>query len=269
MFGDDWIHELARLKEQGEACVLVTVLEEKGSVPRDAGTKMVVTRDSVIATIGGGHLEYQATQISREMLLAGEHQLKIERFNLSARLGQCCGGVASLSFEPLCRQANHLALFGAGHVANALIHIVSTLPFKVTWIDERGSAFPDPLPSATTKVISDNPVAEVNQIPPRSYYLVMTHSHQLDFELARAILKRNDIAYFGLIGSTTKCKQFSYRLLQRGYSQTDIERMTCPIGIRAVKGKHPAEIAVSVAAQLIIHYQEQEHQQTNNHPQSV
>ncbi|MGF1759885.1 xanthine dehydrogenase accessory protein XdhC [Photobacterium sagamiensis] len=267
MFGDNWIHELARLEEQGEACVLVTVLEDKGSVPRGAGTKMVVTHDSVIATIGGGHLEYQATQIAREMLLAGEHQLKIERFNLSARLGQCCGGVATLSFEPLCRQANHLALFGAGHVAKALIHIVSTLPFKVTWIDERDKAFPEPLPAGTTKIVNDDPVAEVNQIPARSYYLVMTHSHQLDFELARAILKRDDVTYFGLIGSTTKRKQFDHRLLQRGYSQTDIERMTCPIGIRAVKGKHPAEIAVSVAAQLIVHYQAR--QQANNPPQSV
>ncbi len=92
-------------------------------------------------------------------------------------------------------------------------------------------------------------------MPANSYYLVMTHSHQLDFDLAKAILSRNDSAYFGMIGSLTKRKKFDYRLTERGYSQETVEQMICPIGINAVKGKHPAEIAVSVAGELIAHYQ--------------
>jgi len=268
MFGDNWIHELARLEERGEACVIVTVLEDKGSVPRNAGTKMLVTHKSVIATIGGGHLEYQAIQIAREMLLDENCPLKIERFNLSARLGQCCGGITTLSFEPIRQEEHHLALFGAGHVAKALIHIISALPFRVNWIDERHHAFPERLPAGTTKLVSDDPVAEVNQMPADSYYLVMTHSHQLDFDLACAILKRKDIAYFGLIGSKTKRKRFDFQLSQRGYSQANIDRMICPIGIHEVKGKHPAEIAVSVAAQLIVRYQAQ-YQQSNSDPHPV
>ncbi|WP_333002058.1 xanthine dehydrogenase accessory protein XdhC [Vibrio coralliilyticus] len=255
MFKDNWIHELAQLEKNSEPCVMVTVLEDRGSVPRDAGTKMLVTRDRLIATIGGGHLEHIATKMAREMLLAGERSLKVERFNLGARLGQCCGGMATLSFEPIGTAQKHLVVFGAGHVAKALLHIVSTLPFRVTWIDEREEVFPDELPRNVTKLVSDDPVAEVRDMSPNSYYLVMTHNHQLDFELAKAIIDRDDSVYFGMIGSLTKRKKFDMRLAQRGYSQQQINTMICPIGISMVNGKHPAEIAVSVAGELIAHYQ--------------
>lgn len=255
MFKDNWIHELAKLEENHEPCVMVTVLEDRGSVPRDAGTKMLVTRDKIIATIGGGHLEHVASQMAREMLISGESALKVERFNLGARLGQCCGGMATLSFEPIGTAQKHLVLFGAGHVAKALLHIVSTLPFRVTWIDEREAQFPEVLPDGVKKLVSDDPVGEVKHMPPNSYYLVMTHNHQLDFDLSKAIIDRNDSAYFGMIGSLTKRKKFDFRLSQRGYTQEQINTMTCPIGIGAITGKHPAEIAVSVAGELISLYQ--------------
>lgn len=273
MFKDNWIHELAKCEANCEPCVIVTVLEDRGSVPRDAGTKMLVTRDRVIATIGGGHLEHVATQQAREMLLADASTLKIERFNLGARLGQCCGGMATLSFEPIGTQEKHLVLFGAGHVAKALVAILATLPFRITWIDSRAEEFPETLPHGVTKVVNDDPVGEVNQQPPNSYYLVMTHNHQLDFELAKAIIDRADSRYFGLIGSLTKRKKFDMRLAQRGYTQTQIHTMICPIGISMVNGKHPAEIAVSVAGELIAHYQghplEQKRPRPDNESESV
>ncbi|RJX75552.1 xanthine dehydrogenase accessory protein XdhC [Vibrio sinensis] len=257
MFKDNWIQELAKLEDNYEPCVMVTVLEDKGSVPRDAGTKMLVTGDRIIATIGGGHLEHVATKMAREMLNDGAKQLKVERFNLGARLGQCCGGMATLSFEPIGTQQKHLVLFGAGHVAKALLHVVATLPFRVTWIDERDDIFPDELPHGVRKIVTDDPVGEVKHMPANSYYLVMTHNHQLDFDLAKAIIKRADSCYFGMIGSLTKRKKFDSRLEQRGYSQEQIDTMICPIGISSVTGKHPAEIAVSVAGELIAHYQGQ------------
>lgn len=255
MSDDSWIHALARLDEQGEPCIMVTVLEQQGSVPRNIGTKMLVTRNDIFASIGGGHLEFQAIQIAREMLVAGDSQLRTERFNLSARLGQCCGGVATLCLEPIVQQKYHLALFGAGHVAKAVVNIIASLPFNISWIDQRSDMFPVQLPPGVNPIVSDDPVGEIRQLPGGCYYLVMTHSHQLDLMLAQAILKRDDFAYFGLIGSATKCKRFSYRLDQQGFSQETIARMTCPVGLREVQGKHPTEIAISIAAQLVASYQ--------------
>ncbi|MDX1266274.1 MAG: xanthine dehydrogenase accessory protein XdhC [Oceanisphaera sp.] len=256
MFKDNWIQVLAELERKGEPCVLVTVVEHKGSTPRDSGTKMLVTEQGCYATIGGGHLEYKALQLARNMLLQGEQQMKVERFNLGASLGQCCGGMATLMLEPVVRARHHLVLFGAGHVAKALVHILATLPFRITWIDEREAEFPAELPAGVTKLVSEDPVAEIDCQPADSFYLVMTHNHQLDLELCARILKRGDARYFGVIGSRTKRKRFDYKLKERGFNEAALARMICPIGLPEVTGKHPAEIAVSVAGQLIAAYQQ-------------
>ncbi|MBO1518271.1 xanthine dehydrogenase accessory protein XdhC [Oceanisphaera pacifica] len=256
MFKDNWIQILAELERKGEPCVMVTVVEHKGSTPRDSGTKMLVTEQGCYATIGGGHLEYKALKLARAMLLSGESQMKVERFNLGASLGQCCGGMASIMLEPVVRARHHLVLFGAGHVAKALVHILATLPFRITWIDEREAEFPAEQISGVTQLVSDDPVGEINSQPPGSFYLVMTHNHQLDLELCAQILKRNDARYFGVIGSQTKRKRFDYKLKERGVSDLELTKMICPIGLSEVSGKHPAEIAVSVAGELIREYQQ-------------
>ncbi|WP_407333882.1 xanthine dehydrogenase accessory protein XdhC [Enterovibrio sp. 27052020O] len=255
MFMDNWIHALAQFEQTGTPCVMVTVLEDKGSVPRGAGSKMLVTEKEIVSTIGGGHLEHIAMKTALQMLLDGDHSVKVEHFNLGARLGQCCGGMVTLSFEPVGQQRHVLALFGAGHVAKALVPILATLPFKVIWVDERDAQFPAYIPDNVEKRLSDDPVGEVATLPANSMYLVLTHNHQLDFDLCRAILKRGDSRYFGVIGSLSKRKRFDHRLKDRGFDQAAINTMICPIGIGSVKGKHPAEIAVSVAGELIACYQ--------------
>ena len=266
MFTDNWIQPLAALEKCGQACVMVTVLEDKGSTPRGAGTKMLVTQDGIFATIGGGHLEHVATEMARQMLTQCDTQMKVETFNLGARLGQCCGGIVTLMFEPIGSQLQHLVLFGAGHVGKALIHILQTLPFKVTWVDERAEQFPDTVPNNVVKHLTDDPVGDVAEMPAGSLYLVLTHNHQLDLELAKAIIKRGDSRYFGMIGSESKKKRFIHKLKEREFTDKEIARMTCPIGIEAVQGKHPAEIAVSVAGELISLYQKSaiQNQQIND-----
>ncbi len=256
MFKDNWIQVLAELERKGEPCVLVTVVEHKGSTPRDSGTKMLVTEQGCYTTIGGGHLEYKALQLAREMLRQGDPQMKVERFSLGASLGQCCGGMATIMLEPVVRARHHLVLFGAGHVAKALVHILATLPFRITWIDEREAEFPAELPAGVTNIVSEDPVAEIDDQPAGSFYLVMTHNHQLDLELSARILKRGDARYFGVIGSRTKRKRFDYKLKERGFDEAALSRMICPIGLPEVTGKHPAEIAVSVAGELIAAYQQ-------------
>lgn len=98
---DNWISALATLQNQGEPCVLVTIIEELGSTPRNAGSKMVISAAQAFDTIGGGHLEYKAMQIARDMLVRGQQNTHLERFSLGASLGQCCGGVTVLLFEPM------------------------------------------------------------------------------------------------------------------------------------------------------------------------
>ncbi|QLC72151.1 xanthine dehydrogenase accessory protein XdhC [Pseudomonas sp. LPB0260] len=249
-----WISALAELQEKGEPCVLVTIIEERGSTPRNAGSKMVVTAERIFETIGGGHLEYKAMELAREMLASRSQDTRLERFSLGASLGQCCGGATVLLFEPMGQPQAQIAVFGAGHVGRALVPLLASLPCKVRWIDSRENEFPAQIPAGVEKVVNDEVVDEVAAMPAGSYYIVMTHNHQLDLELTAAILKRNDFAYYGLIGSKSKRGKFEHRLRERGFAAEVVQRMRCPMGLAEVKGKLPAEIAVSIAGEVIATY---------------
>ena len=249
-----WISALAELQQKGEACVLVTIIEERGSTPRNAGSKMVVTAERIFETIGGGHLEYKAMEMAREMLASRSQDTRLERFSLGASLGQCCGGATVLLFEPMGQPQAQIAVFGAGHVGRALVPLLASLPCKVRWIDSRENEFPEQVPAGVEKVINDEVVDEVDAMPSGSYFIVMTHNHPLDLELTAAILKRNDFAYYGLIGSRTKRVKFEHRLRERGFQAEVIQRMRCPMGLPEVKGKLPIEIAVSIAGEVIATY---------------
>jgi xanthine dehydrogenase accessory factor len=251
---NNWISALADLQRQGEACVLVTIIEERGSTPRNAGSKMVVSAERIFDTIGGGHLEFKAMEIARDMLASGSQHTRLERFSLGASLGQCCGGVNVLLFEPMGQPQAHIAVFGAGHVGRALVPLLASLPCRVRWIDSREAEFPALLPEGVTQVLTEDVIEEVDNLPVGSYCIVMTHNHQLDLELAAAVLKRGDFGYFGLIGSKTKRVKFEHRLRDRGFDAAALQRMRCPMGLTEVKGKLPMEIAVSIAGEVIATY---------------
>lgn len=255
-----WLALLADFEARGEPCVLITVADDQGSTPREAGTKMLVGREEQHLTIGGGHLEYRAVDIAREMLAAGIRQPRLERFSLAASLGQCCGGVTTLLFEPQLAQDVPVIVFGAGHVARALVPLLAGLPCAVRWVDSRPQEFPAVLPAGVEKIVTDEPVDEIARMPAGAYYIVMTHNHPLDLELTDAILARGDHGYFGLIGSRTKWAKFRHRLAARGHGADRLATVRCPLGLPEVQGKLPLEIAIAVAGEVIAHYGRQAQQ---------
>ncbi len=250
--------------------VVVEVTATKGSVPREAGTRMLVAADEVVGTIGGGHLEWQAIAAARALLEggAGSTQARVQHMALGPSLGQCCGGALDLRYALLTefdasaltawahpQPCFHLQLYGAGHVGRAIVRLLQDLTCTVQWIDEREAEFP-PLSAAPTAAhierLCVEPVqAEVALAPPGAFYLVLTHSHDLDLALTQAILARGDFGFFGLIGSKTKYARFEHRLRERGFDEALIGRITCPIGVPGINGKEPEVIAVAVVAQLL------------------
>ena len=245
--------------------VVVEVSATRGSVPREAGTRMLVAADAVVGTIGGGHLELKAIADARALLLGapqGGLQAIEQRIALGPTLGQCCGGALTLVFTRLApadparwtapQPRFSLQLYGAGHVGRAIVGLLSGLPCQVQWIDERDSEFPaGPLPPHIQRVCVEPVQAEVASAPPGAFYLVLTHSHDLDLAIAQAILTRGDFGYFGLIGSQTKRARFEHRLASRGVASALLQRMVCPIGVPGIAGKEPEVIAVAVVAQLL------------------
>lgn len=260
--------------------VLVTVDSTQGSVPREQGAWMAVFEGKVVNTIGGGHLELQAIQHARTWLAGAPGEARA-RFALGPALGQCCGGVVNLQFEPIdasdCARLPHqlsrgacpVALFGGGHVGKALVQALGHLPFEVCWIDSRDEIFPADLPDNVTCEHSDPVQAQVNHLASGSMVLIMSFSHAEDLDVVAACLKRlrarDDLPYIGLIGSKTKWATFCHRLLERGFNADELARITCPIGVPGIAGKEPEVIAVGVAAQLLQKAEAERQKMLRNH----
>ena len=258
---NDWQQAVYRLRQTQMPAVLVTVDSIVGSTPREAGARMIVTAEGLYGTIGGGNLEYQACGIARDQIELGEAD-GLRRFPLGAGLGQCCGGLVNLMFErigadsdclELAREADpiELFLFGAGHVGSAVVRALRDLPLRVHWIDTRDGMLPDEPPAGVDAICTDTPEAEIDSAPANSYFLVMTHDHALDQRLCEQILARDDFTYFGLIGSRAKRRNFETRMRHRGIDTRKFARMICPIGIGGISSKQPAQIAISVAAEIL------------------
>jgi xanthine dehydrogenase accessory factor len=154
--------------------------------------------------------------------------------------------------EVLRPQRLPLWVFGAGHVGQALIQLLSSLDlFAVTWVDSRPGLLPLGLPDCVTAQACATPTGLVGTAPPGAHYVVLTHDHALDYELCRLILARGDAGWLGLIGSASKSARFRSRLLRDGIGAERLSTLNCPIGIAGIASKLPTAIAIAIAAQLL------------------
>jgi xanthine dehydrogenase accessory factor len=266
--------------------VRVLILSTAGSVPREAGTAMLVWADGAEGTIGGGALEGEAVAEARRLLADGGGPLR-RTVPLGPALGQCCGGAVQLVWErleaapalarplgptrgepprlspgaaPALRDGwlaesepaprRPLWVWGAGHVGRAVVSVMAPFPDRaITWVDLAPDLFPPAVPPGVTVVPAAEPTALVPFAPAGADHLVLTRSHAVDLALCDALLGHG-FASLGLIGSRTKLARFRGRLRDLGHSPAQIGRVACPIGDPAL-GKHPQAIAVGVAAALI------------------
>jgi xanthine dehydrogenase accessory factor len=245
----------------GRAAAVVEVRAARGSVPREAGCRMLVADDELLGTIGGGHLELAAIAWARE-LLAGRSVPRQRHFPLGPALGQCCGGAVTLGLDLLAESDPQawsapaarfrLQLHGAGHVGRAIARLLEDIACQVSWVDEREDEFPrQPLPGHIQRLAVEPSEAEVAAAAPGEFFLVLTHSHDLDLRITEAVLRRGDFGFLGLIGSRSKHSRFLHRLEARGIAPEQLSRLTCPIGLPGIEGKEPEVIAVAVVAQLL------------------
>ena len=323
----DWLPTLVKFLEREPVVVRIVVAEVRGSTPREPGAFMLVGRDGVEGSIGGGQLEWEAIAGARELLEDVGVTGRVNKVVLGPDVGQCCGGVVSVWLERFTRESLGLLqmaseagargcavlsstitaggvehsvvrrshpnvdettdrllreprqralpilthntageptfierlddefpsvwLYGAGHVGQALARILTELPLRLTWIDSRAELFPDTIGGGARILHNPDSLATVSEAPVGAYFIVMSHSHPLDFALCHALLERNDFAWLGLIGSMSKAARFRSRLTRAGLAADVIRKLVCPIGVDGIESKWPAAIAVAVAAQLM------------------
>jgi xanthine dehydrogenase accessory factor len=259
----DWLEAVQQLRHDGQPGVLVTVAEVRGHAPREAGAKMVVGRDGVWGSVGGGNLEASAVARARELIGSGATRPEFSETRLSPHSRnehgrQCCGGVVRLLLEPLPARPV-VALFGLGHVGYELARILSRLPVQLWLADSRAGQLDrvrlaDIIDGRADVRVYHTVLGEqvLEQLPPGAHVLIMTHDHAEDFALCDAVLRLTQpLGSIGLIGSSAKWTRFRAQLAGYGHEPEVIARIACPIGAPGITGKEPAVIAVAVAAALL------------------
>ncbi|MFG5381213.1 xanthine dehydrogenase accessory protein XdhC [Yoonia sp. R2-816] len=231
-------------------CIRITITRTAGSVPREAGTQMLVHADHIEGTIGGGTLEWEAMAEARQMLADGRETLT-RTIPLGPALGQCCGGSVTLTWDKTdaitATPKRPLWIYGAGHVGRAIVHVMDPLPdFEITWVDTHTDRFPE---TEVTTLVAKDPAQIVKHAPTDADHLILTYSHDIDLALCHAVL-RHEFHSAGLIGSATKWARFKTRLAALGHTPAQISRIACPIGDPRL-GKHPQAIALGVATSMI------------------
>lgn len=247
----NWQEAINHCHQQSAPFAVATVIGTTGSTPRAGSAKMVVTGTDTFDTVGGGQLELKVTEMARDMLESPVPSQKLEHFPLATKAEQCCGGSVTILIESFPVTAMRLAVFGAGHVASALMQLLAQCDARIDWIDSRADLFPEEVAANVKTHELEDPVAFVDSLSDVQRCIIVTHDHALDYRLTKAILTQTDIDYVGLIGSETKATRFMNRLEKDGVSEEERARCHCPIGLSSVRGKLPMEIAISVAAQVL------------------
>ena len=296
-FPKNWVRTILS-QDPFEPFCLVAVVSSKGSVPRTTGAAMLVYKNQIMGSVGGGELEYQAIETAQSGLSQSGFKRSVRSYALGPSLGQCCGGAVNLMFEwygydnqpvltalnsekaaftehdivgqripRLCLKLSDaetnscinlqlnppdvdVFLYGAGHVGRAIVEIVQHLCCQLYWVDTQENRFPEIIPIGVTKICASSPSHIASHAPENSIHLVMTYSHQIDYDVVSCLLSKGQFARCGLIGSQTKAARFRSRLLNAGVASEQIDRLVCPIGLNEIQGKAPFQIALSIAGQL-------------------
>lgn len=251
------LNEARRLLEKGSRLALCTVIEKKGSGPREAGTKMIVSEDGeTYGTIGGGAIE-------RALITACVNALKERKsrtitFNAAGEKNagtaesgpMCCGGAVTV-FIDILEPDIRLILIGAGHVALSVARLADIVGFRLTVIDDdctlaNKERFPMAERIATGDVVK---VVSELTLGPNDFVVVAYGDHEREYIPVKSIIEKQP-AYVGLLGSRSKVTTFVQRLRTEGVSEANLAVLHAPIGV-AIGAETPEEIGISILAEII------------------
>lgn len=358
MMGPDQIWpEAERTLERGQKFALATVINVRGSTPREVGAKMIVRDDGQFGTIGGGCGEAEVFRKARLLLDEGRGA-RLTEIDLTGDFDQqqigTCGGIMDVFVDiwmpasdletvrqladaaernrpaalltlvhsvdlgsvgaksivdtateegrlvsaleippramgqlvartrdgmpalieisdngganPVTRVdgerprlfldpisgAQRLVIAGAGHIAQPLAALGSTLGFHVTVIDDRASfANRERFPNADQIVVRTFAAAiEALTLDRHCYLVSVTRGHSFDEEVLRTALQHSRGAFIGMIGSRRRVKATLERIAESGVSQELLDQVHAPLGMD-IAAETPEEIAVSIIAEIV------------------
>jgi len=250
---DRILDRLTEADRKGQPVALCTVIRAQGSVPRHAGSKMLVFEDgSIEGSIGGGELESRVIAEALEALADG--QPRITPYSLSNPAEGdpgVCGGEVEVFVDPIGKKPS-VVVFGGGHVGRAVVHLAHWLGFRTVVADDRAEfASVESAPEADEHIVC--PLAELAQrvrIDAITYLVLTTRGVSVDVEGVPALLE-SPAAYIGIIGSRRRWETAAAELEGRGVPRARLERIHSPMGLE-LNAETPEEIAVSILSEIIL-----------------
>ncbi len=246
---------LAKLTEavdDGRPVALATVVETSRSVPRHAGSKMLIYQDgNQFGSIGGGEMEGRVLAAAAEALVDGQSRL-LEYRLVDPASGDpgVCGGDVTIFVEPYVSSPT-VYVIGCGHIGKAVVDLAGWLGYRVVATDDRTDlATPELLPEAD--VVIAGPITEALQQAPvtdQTHIVLVTRNAQVDLEILPHLLA-TPARTIGVMGSHRRWETTKKNLESGGVASADLDRVVTPIGIE-IGAETPEEIALSVMAQVV------------------
>lgn len=240
--------------ERAEPVALVTIIATQGSMPRHAGSKMLVRADgTIVGTVGGGAMEARA--IAEALAALTDGQTRTPSYTLNSLTDGdpgICGGSAQLFVEPL-NPPPTLLVIGGGHVGRALVELGKWTGYRVLLSDDRPEyCNPDYAPGLDGYfVCPPAQIAELARIDARTAVAAVTRGLPVDLDLIPALLA-TPAAYIGLIGSRRRWLLTARALSEtRGLTDAQLARVRAPIGLE-LGAETPKEIALSILAEIVM-----------------
>lgn len=265
--------DIERALRQNEEIVVARIVSTSGSVPRKAGTTMMLdSHGRFFGTVGGGASEWEAQKDCRDAMTRKKSFTKIYSscHTDSSEDGMICGGSLNIEFIYVnsdnkefrkifeswveAEVANiRVWIAGAGHVAQALVPVLKSLSFDCHIVDDRGellnkNVFPEAESFHRIDFAGIGDFIRAN-IREKDFVCIMTKGHKDDYATLVPAL-RSPAFYVGLMGSRSKIAALYKRLEEDGFTREEIKKCHSPIGID-ISAETPLEVAFSVAGELI------------------
>jgi len=252
----EMFREMMRFLESGKRVALCTIIEKKGSGPRDVGAKMIVSEDGQTAgTIGGGNLETALIKESSKTLREGEPRKVVFSLYKGGRketieTGLICGGELTM-FIDVIEPKQRLIIIGGGHIASPLAKLADIIGFRPTVIDDNAElASKERFPMAERIVTGNFPeILDKLDVGPRDLVVIVHGEPEHDYMALEKTVKKRP-AYIGLLGSRTKVSTLVKRLKATGVSDEDLKVLHAPLGLD-IGAQTPEEIGISILAEII------------------
>jgi xanthine dehydrogenase accessory factor len=241
----------AELREQNKPFAIATIVSSKGSTPRTNAKMIVINKDTIIGTIGGGLAESYIIKESVDCLKTGQSKMvgyTLDSGTSKTSIAMTCGGDLEVFIEVIVPRPE-LLIIGGGHVALQIARLAETLDYCITIVENRKDFLTEErFPMARQLFYHKNisKAAEMAHIDKNTYIVICTGS--VDEAALRTVIN-SDAAYIGLLSSRRKISLIMNHMKDDDFDEHKLASVFAPIGLD-LKAETPEEIAFSILSEI-------------------